>query len=489
MPPLNVYFTDYFNVSIDEINEYGAFNISLINDLPVFIDPFLLFNSDKLEYQELHKKIIRYITFLREMSEAGTISKGLLQHWFLFPEVKQNWLGFSKVSNGGSGLGGKFATALNDNLSTIFTDFGTEQITKSSHLEKLCLVKDGVGKDNISDFTTNLIKGFLCEYTETFAKNHLDVHRTKSVLVPHAEFSYQTRRWCGKKFTLPYIDGDFVLLTPKDILTKDEAWINKHDIIGDFDDILESIPNIELRAQINDYFLRRIPDDARRREINEAIASTLRKFPELIDRYIRLKEDTGDKAVALSEQKVRETEAVFIGQVSRLIKDLRDDGNFYFTKDDTHEEAYKRVLFLKQVIENNDGYRIFYIKGEPVKREADLQLMFRLTWYATDDDVNSEVNNGRGPVDYKISRGSKDSTLVEFKLASNSKLKQNLAKQVEVYKAANQTKKSIKVILYFSDDELDTVHRTMKELGLKEGKELVLIDAQSSNKQSGSNVK
>ncbi len=28
--------------------------------------------------------------------------------------------------------------------------------------------------------------------------------------------------------------------------------------------------------------------------------------------------------------------------------------------------------------------------------------MYRLVWYGTKLDVNSEVNNGRGPVDYKI---------------------------------------------------------------------------------------
>ncbi|PTQ86493.1 hypothetical protein [Nitrosomonas ureae] len=280
-----------------------------------------------------------------------------------------------------------------------------------------------------------------------------------------------------------------MLLTPKDILTKDEAWINKYDIFGDFNDILSAIPNDELRGQINDYFLRRIPEDAKQREINEAIAKTLRKFPELIDRYIRLKEDTGEQAVALSKQKVLETEAVFIRQVSALIESLREDSKFYSTADNTYEEAYKRVLFLKQVIENNDGYRIFYVKGQPLKRESDLQLMFRLTWYASKDDVNTEVNNGRGPVDYKISRGSNDSTLVEFKLASNSKLKQNLAKQVEIYKSANQTKKSIKVILYFSAVELANVKRVMNELELTEGKELVLIDAQATNKPSASNAK
>ena len=103
--------------------------------------------------------------------------------------------------------------------------------------------------------------------------------------------------------------------------------------------------------------------------------------------------------------------------------------------------------------------------------------------------MNAEVNNGRGPVDYKISRGSKDSTLVEFKLASNSKLKQNLAKQVEVYKSANQTNKAIKVILYFSDSELQKILNVLKDLELKQNKELILIDARASNKPSGSNAK
>lgn len=79
--------------------------------------------------------------------------------------------------------------------------------------------------------------------------------------------------------------------------------------------------------------------------------------------------------------------------------------------------------------------------------------------------------------------------MVEFKLASNSKLKQNLAKQVEVYKSANQTNKAIKVILYFSDSELQKVLNVLKDLELKQNKELVLIDARASNKPSGSNAK
>lgn len=79
--------------------------------------------------------------------------------------------------------------------------------------------------------------------------------------------------------------------------------------------------------------------------------------------------------------------------------------------------------------------------------------------------------------------------MVEFKLASNSKLKQSLAKQVEVYKATNQTKKSIKVILYFTDSELEKIFKALKDLELKQNKELFIIDARATNKPSGSNAK
>lgn len=486
---VSVYFSDYFEVTPEALDTYGAFNISLINDLPVFIDPFLLFNSEKPEYKNLHLEIIKYVRFLREMSVEGEISPGLLRSWFQFSEVRQTWLGYSKVGNGGSGLGQAFSTALNDNLHSIFKDFGEEKVTKSSHLEKLCLIKDGVGKDNISDFATNLIKGFLCDYTQTFAKEHITSNRIKRIPVTHTKFNYETRSWQTTYYELPYIDGDFVLLTPKDILTKDEAWINKHDLIGDFDEVASSLPNEVLRSQVNEYLARQIPDDANQKDINRAVAATLRKFPELIDYYIRFKEDNGADAVKISDEKIKETESIFINQVGNLIIKLNSVNDFYAKRSGTFEETLKRVYFLKQVIENNDGYRVFYVKGNPVKRESDLQLMFRLTWYAAQEDVNSEVNNGRGPVDYKISRGSKDSTLVEFKLASNSKLKQNLENQVAVYEAANQTKQSIKVIMCFSEIELVKTTRVLNELKLTGVKAIVVIDASRDNKPSASNVK
>ena len=129
------------------------------------------------------------------------------------------------------------------------------------------------------------------------------------------------------------------------------------------------------------------------------------------------------------------------------------------------------------MIEDKDGYRIFYIDGKPVKREQDLQLMFKLTWFRTEYDVNSEVNNGRGPVDTKISRGKKNANLVEFKLAKNTALEKNLDNQVKIYEKASDTDKSIKVIMYFNDSELEKVTRILKKLKLEKREDIILIDA------------
>jgi len=489
---MNVYFSDIFGVDEDIIENYGALNISLINDLPLFVDPFLLFESDKEDYQKLHKNILKYVAFIRDKSIEIEITEGLLRHWFVFSEVKQNWLGYSKVGNIGSGLGLDFAYALKENLNTIFSDFGKEKVTQDSHLEKLCIIKDGVGKDNISDFTVNLIKEFLCSYTEKFSKIYVASKLRKSISIDRVTFDYDTMRWKPKRFDLPFIDGDFVILTPKDILTKDENWINKKDVYREFKDIANSISNHELRDTINLYFIQNLPKltykkkSHSNKEIAAAINQVIRKFPTFLDYYIKYKEDHGAEAKSISEENVKIIEDVFISSVTSFIKSITETTDFYSIGYSTYEDSLNRVKYLKQVIENNDGYKIFYYKGEPIKREKDIQIMFRLTWYATPADVSTEVNDGRGPSDFKISRGSKDKTIVEYKLASNKQLKRNLEKQVDIYKSASQAKKDIKVILYFSQAELANVNKILNDLNLHGRENIILIDASLDTKISAS---
>ncbi len=484
--PAKIYFSDFFDVTPETLAKYGAFNVACIVDLPLFVDPFLLFTSKKKSYQQLHESIVKYLSFLRDKSVAGGISAGLLEAWYCFPEVKQNQLGFCLTGNNGRGLGMHFARALNGNLNKLFSDFGKEKITKSAHLEKLVLIKERVGRDNISDFTTNLIKGFLLNYTERFAKAHIAVEKRKQVRVERTRFNYKLGTWEGDVFELPWLDGDYVLLTPEDILTKDDTWINKDDLRREFPRIKAAVTDKALRAQIDHYFMSVLPKQPTAKEQKEAVEKTLYRFNELIDYYIKDKEERGEEAVERSAQKVSEVDNRFVQNISFLVGLIAEHSQFYKTPCTTLEEARQKVAYLKQVIENQDGYKLFYVKGKAVERELDLQILFKLVWHNSPSSVDAEVNNGRGPVDFKVSRGSADKTLVEFKLASSSHLQRNIENQVAIYEKANQTTQSFKVIIFFTQREEMTVKSILRRLGVPQDAGIILIDARKDNKPSGS---
>ncbi|MDR2047367.1 MAG: hypothetical protein LBP79_05685 [Clostridiales bacterium] len=247
--------------------------------------------------------------------------------------------------------------------------------------------------------------------------------------------------------------------------------------------------NDALRFQINEYFDSFLTHDPKKEppkgEKELAASRTIIAYPQIIDYYILNKEEHGDEVIAANIDETSAVNAIFIEQVPQLVELLKPTA-FYSKAQNTYRDALDRVLYLKQVIENNDGYKVFYYKGNPIKRESDLHVMFRLVCYNDKYDVNSEVNNGRGPVDYKISDGANDKTLIEFKLASSKSLRRNLQNQMEIYAAANQTKLQIKVILYFSQKEYDNVSKLLEEMKLQGEENIVLIDARNDNKPSAS---
>lgn len=150
---------------------------------------------------------------------------------------------------------------------------------------------------------------------------------------------------------------------------------------------------------------------------------------------------------------------------------------------DSYKESLKRIDDFKRYIEYNDvGILI-----NPKCKEQCLQKLFKMIWRTTSFDFNSEVNNGRGPVDFKVSKGSKDKTIIEFKLASNSKLRQNLQNQVEIYKHSNNTNKTIVVLFYFNEKEKDKLYKVLDELHLSNLENVIVIDC-CRQKTSASNV-
>jgi hypothetical protein len=66
---------------------------------------------------------------------------------------------------------------------------------------------------------------------------------------------------------------------------------------------------------------------------------------------------------------------------------------------------------------------------------------------ANDLDLTPEADSGNGPVDFKLSQGNDSKVVVEIKLSTNGSLVHGYEKQLEIYKAADDTNLGVFLII------------------------------------------
>lgn len=500
-----MYFSEKFNVSRDLIKNYGSIDISLVCDLPLFIDPMLIFNSNKKEYKSLHSYLIRFFSFLTDKSE-GEINLDDIKAYFYFSEIKNNWFGYSKNGNKGRGLGEKFALFLAENLKFIMSD---NDISKSKHIEKALLIYDGNGKDKISDLTTKLILDYLAIYTQNFATKYIDSKYLDTFWL-ESKFNFKTECFESINYELPFFVNDkgekeYVLLTPCDILRGEDPAISKSNLKNSYYQIRNIIGNEVHRAQLNNYITKavkeyRLSQRGKKKKISDAMIERIEKeaffkalkekeFSWLYDYFIKVIEDSG---ISINKKAMQEC----VDQIERFyysaeeIKKLlyKNDTNFKKISRNAHEELLNKVLFLKDTIENKEGYKLLYQKDKCITSEDNLQRLFRFTLDGTPYDFNFDGNNGSGEYDIKASKGSGDKCLAELKLASNSRIT-HIFDQTQVYEKANNCCNSIYVIFYFNEQEKLKMENLMNnnEQFKANRNSIVLIDC-IQNKKSASKL-
>ncbi|MDR1695419.1 MAG: hypothetical protein LBR69_02125 [Endomicrobium sp.] len=493
-------FSEYFNVSNTILKEYGAIDISLSCDIPLFIDPMLIFNSKKKEYTNLHKQIIKFFHFLATKSQ-NSLSKAEVKTWFSFNEIRQNWLGFSLKGNCGSAFGRKFSNFLSENIQFILNTSG---ISKDSHIEKILLLYPGSGKDKISDLTVNLIKEFLLQYTESFAKTYMKNEYLKSFKVDKVTFNYDTESFITKEYILPYIINsknkeEYIILTPLDILRKCEPSINQKDFYNNFEEVIDCIDNDVLKTQVNNYIVKAVKEyeevlKKSKKKPNDKTVNKIRlnsfkdlvaNNPALYDYYVRLKENESDSIRNSCINEVSEQQEKFIDGFEKFMIPVDEK---YKLKEgiSAFEEAQERVRFFKHAIETS----LYNVFNKSKANENDIQRMFRLAWCKTNYHLNSETNNGLGITDFIVSHGNHDKCVVEFKLARSTSLTR-VFRQINTYKKVNKTNDGIVVIFCFSEEDYDKSNKLISDN--KKEKEIdvsiFLVDCRVENKISGSKIK
>lgn len=209
---------DFYNLPFtqEEVN----FAIPFINeDIPLYLDPFLLWKSPSQHDNSLHSNIansFNYLGYLFQKKETDAIE--ILKN---ISECDEVGLGTSKTKHGK-----KFGDHLAREILSTFKNI--PQIKKQGfvHFEEIQLLIEGLSKDRVSDIACNLIKSFLIDFTIQKCEQY-------SIPMPTVEITYfdaKTYKFISEKNNLP-INPDTkepILLIPKRWL-KFVPWLNLDD--------------------------------------------------------------------------------------------------------------------------------------------------------------------------------------------------------------------------------------------------------------------
>jgi len=213
--------------SLSFVQEEVDFAIPFLEeDIPLYIDPFLLWKSPSMQDNSLHTAITNSFNNLGHKFINGNEveAKNLLMK---LSECREIGLGLSKNKNGKS-IGEKTA----NEILSIYKQI--PQVSKSgfTHFEEIQLFVDQVSKDRISDITSNLIKSFLIDYTiEQCEKHSIPIEKVTLENI----YNYKKQKFDTENIFLPInpTDKSAILLVPKRWL-RFIPWINYDDYFSSY---------------------------------------------------------------------------------------------------------------------------------------------------------------------------------------------------------------------------------------------------------------
>ncbi|HET9236212.1 MAG TPA: GxxExxY protein [Oligoflexus sp.] len=147
--------TDHFGIPISQ--EKADFAIPFLDeDLPLYVDPFLLWKSPSQQDQALHQSMIyAFRSLITKGSQSERIAK--LQK---ISECSEVGLGESATRRGVK-IGQELAKSILEHFEVSKQKMGTDV----EHIEEVQLFVDKVSKDRISDFACVLLKSFIVDFT------------------------------------------------------------------------------------------------------------------------------------------------------------------------------------------------------------------------------------------------------------------------------------------------------------------------------------
>jgi hypothetical protein len=303
----------------------------------------------------------------------------------------------------------------------------------------MALFEDNFGPDRISDMTTNIILGDLLQFN----------NRVLSRLnVPTERFPIHLKNGCSYDAMLPcnpFAKGKKkvpVILVPIDIL-------RDLPVATDWEDVSRAATeNAEIRGRVNDQIAqlwrtKTLKDKEVMRDWALSDKDTFKTLLDMVHGADRSAYDIiGDPNGEIFWRELLTTLAAESPFKIRRPKSFDLDGVVLVV-----QQILQQFQFL---VEKRRYADELYHDGKPRPEKAAQRLFFAVAYSyckANNLDITPEAETGSGPVDFKVASGFTGRVLVEIKLSTNNKLSKGYTRQLEAYKAGEETQRGFYVVI------------------------------------------
>ncbi|TFZ40795.1 hypothetical protein E4100_04360 [Soehngenia longivitae] len=419
-----------------QLEELKVFDSLMDEDSNFFINIKRLKDTEVPEFKNSYAKINDYFRDLGILLKASKNPQDKFYKTavkkFDFSEIRGINLGFSKGTRG-AGFGTKLSNQIIKDASEIIKS-GSDQ-PEIFHLTSL--FEQNVGPDRLSDMIATLIYDDIVKYTK---RVYIELGINKD---NYPEYSFEAGLLIN-----PY-KGCELLLLPIDIL-------HELPIAKSWDDIDRVVSENEtIKKEMNELVgkeWKKLASSQKKRYIKDYIFMK----PDILAKVIEDYRSTNVKPYDIYQN----TDYKILRLINFIIKGNKE---LNLSNINSYESSLEIIGIYKNWVENQKGYTTLRGTNTRDEEKAIQKTLHGIALYycmTNNLDISPESNTGRGPVDFKISRGN-DKTVVEIKLTSNRETLHGFEIQIEEYAKSEGTEN--KIFLLIDNGRSSNIIRKVEE--------------------------
>jgi hypothetical protein len=409
-----VLFSEYFKVQRTSRDDW--FDPILETDTELFVDPFLLFRDKRAAWRNAHARLIAqfdgiFVLLARAKGLKSSPFRKLALAQLRFPEPQEFCIGYTSEGVDGAGGGGKLA----EQIARAMEDAIKRGIEHLPHFEVLGIFNRRIGPDRISDLTCTALKKEFVDYTVKVAERH--GFHTKRIVIKHAGVdSKGVIREVSAALPINPYTGRAVLLVPERFLRQlptlnaDDWWQAE---------LSKATFNVEIMEGVDKA---KIIQEARRKTRS-------------VDTWLEEMETSNPRPYDLDD------DPDLLWKWEPVSRDYAQANPIKLKQASTQDEFFDVIDLVceafRHFVEEDGGWELLWNEDRTEKKEPACQNLFRGIakhyCYANNISIDREVKLGRGPVDFKFSRGREFTAHLEVKKLDNGSFWKGLYTQLVLY--------------------------------------------------------